>query len=101
MPIGENGTVTFTLVSGADLTFDSGTLFAIGFLAGSHGTLTCDTASVDATAALVAIGQAKGSTGSVSLTDSDFLVGQDFTVGDSGSGSFTLTGSTSVSVSGT
>ena len=101
MSIGQGGTGTFTLNAGAHLTFNSGTLFAVGLNSGSHGTLTCDTASVDATAALVAIGQAKGGAGLVNLTDSDFLVGHDFTVGDSGSGAFNFTGSSAVSVSGT
>ena len=94
MTIGQSGTGNFTLQSGTHLTFDSGTAFSVGLSSGSHGTLTCDTASVDATAAPVTIGHDAGSIGSVNLTDSDFLAGNiDLIVGDSGSGNFTFNGS--------
>ncbi len=101
MTIGQSGTGGFTLQSGTHLTFDSGTAFAVGLSSGSHGTLTCDTASVDATAAPVTIGEEAGSIGSVNLTDSDFLAGNTtMIVGDSGSGNFTFNGSSAFSVIG-
>ncbi len=101
MTIGQSGTGKFTMGSGAHLTFDGGTAFAVGLSSGSHGTLTCDTASVDATAAPVSIGEEAGSTGVVSLTDSDFLAGKtSMIVGDSGSGGFNFNGSSAFSVTG-
>ncbi|HEY1583013.1 MAG TPA: putative Ig domain-containing protein [Chthoniobacterales bacterium] len=101
MTIGQSGSGSFTMQSGAHLTFDSGTAFAVGLSSGSHGTLTCDTASVDATAAPVSIGEDAGSSGSVNLTDSDFIVGNTaLIVGDSGSGSFLFNGSSAFSVTG-
>ena len=101
MTIGQSGTGSFTMGSGAHLTFDSGTAFSVGLSSGSHGTLTCDTASVDATAAPVSIGEEAGSNGSVNLTDSDFLAGNTtMIVGDSGSGNFTFSGSSAFSVTG-
>lgn len=100
MSIGQRGTGNFTVQSGAELRFDSGTSFAIGLGSGAHGTLTCDGASVDATKTFVAVGQAAQSNGNLSLTNSSFVVGKDFTVGDSGSGNVTFDSSSTLSVTG-
>lgn len=100
MVIGQSGTGNFNINSGAHLLFDSGTSLAVGLATGSNGMLTVDTGVVDATGAVAAIGEMAGSKGVVNLTDSDFMTSQNFVVGDFGSGSFNLNGSSAVSVDG-
>ena len=100
MAIGRSGTGSFTMNFGAKLLFDNGTSFAIGLNNGSNGTLSATNSTVDASGAVVAIGEFAGSTGRMSLATSTFLVGHDFTIGDSGSGGLTISSSSQATVSG-
>jgi T5SS/PEP-CTERM-associated repeat protein len=101
--VGQNGTGVFGVSLGAHLLFDSGTVFSIGLNAGSHGTLTASGSGslIDASDAIVAIGESAGSIGSVSLTDgAQFLTAQVFAVGDFGNGSLTISSASESTISG-
>lgn len=100
MAIGRSGTGSFSMDFGSKLLFDNGTSFAIGLNNGSNGTLSVTNSTVDASGAVVAIGEFAGSTGRMSLASSTFLVGHDFTIGDSGSGGLTISSSSQATVSG-
>jgi T5SS/PEP-CTERM-associated repeat protein len=100
MTVGQSGTARFDISGGADLLFDPGTEFFIGKGAGSIALMTLDGANsvIDARNAVISIGDAAGSRGSLVVSNgAEFQVRETCFIGYGGQGSVSLdSGSTLV-----
>ena len=102
--IGDEGTGSVDLSTAAHLLLDPGTLFAVGFESGGHGTLSLTDANTltDCRGALLSIGKDAGSNGMISAQSGARLAagGADTFIGDSGSGTLSVSFGGQVSVTG-
>jgi T5SS/PEP-CTERM-associated repeat protein len=103
LTVGRTGTGKFDISDKAHLLLDPGTVFAIGFDSGSHGSMTLDGngSVIDATGALVSLGKSGGSVGGLVLTNqASLLLGDNTFIGDGGNGSLSVSSGSHVTLSG-